>query len=113
MDYLTQYNMNDSISRDSVTVRVIDCDSWNGNRITIFPNPSFIEFSIEFSNYVSEDARFTISNALGQALMKSEIAREERKKLVNTGFLASGIYFCRVYAGESLLKLEKVVKLSK
>ena len=111
--YLTQYSMLDSLSRDSVLVKVIDCDSMNNNVITIYPNPTQGEFYIEFSEYVPEEARFTISNALGQALIKSDIGREERKKLVNTSTLASGVYFCRVYAGENLLKYEKIVRIGK
>lgn len=112
--YLTQTNFFDTITTSHVTITVKNCDSTAQNIIlTIYPNPSQGEFYIEFSNYVPEDAWFTLTNTLGQVLVKSDITREEKKKLVNTGVLAAGVYFVRVYAGESLLKSEKVVKLSK
>ena len=88
-------------------------DEVSDNNVKVYPNPSQGELFIEFGGDTPANAKFAISNALGQVLIKSDIAREERKKLVNTSFLASGVYFCRVYAGESLLKSEKVVKLGK
>jgi len=35
--------------------------------------------------------------------------KEEKKKMINISRLAAGIYFCRVFTGNEMVKCEKVV----
>jgi len=111
--YLTQTNFFDTITTSSVTITVRNCDTTNlENALHIYPNPNSGELFVEFSRYVPADATVSLTNTLGQIMIKEAIATEEKKKLVNTSLLAAGVYFCKIYAGDNLLKTEKIIKLS-
>ena len=110
--YLQQTNFFDTITTSSVTITVRNCDTLSHENILhIYPNPNSGELYVEFSRYVPADATVSLTNTLGQVLLKEAIATEEKKKLVNTSVLAAGVYFCKIYAGDNLLKTEKIIKI--
>ena len=108
--YLTQTAFNDSISKDSVTVTVNNCDSTLLNKVSFYPNPASDYLYLEFSQFVPPNTTAYITNAIGQVLIKEAIPTNEKKKLLNISALAGGIYFCRIYSGSEMVKCEKIVK---
>ena len=109
--YLTQTAFNDSISKDSVTITVNNCDSTLLNQVSFYPNPANDYLYLEFSQFVPPNANAYITNAIGQVLIKESIPTNEKKKLLKISALAGGIYFCRVYAGSEMVKCEKIIKM--
>jgi len=109
--YLTQTAFNDSISKDSVTVIVNNCDSTLLNQVSFYPNPASDNLYLEFSQFVPPNTTAYITNAIGQVLIKESIPTNEKKKLLNISALAGGIYFCRIYSGSEMVKCEKIIKM--
>ena len=75
----------------------------------IYPNPCNENLYVEFSLYVPDNSKIYITNTLGQTIIKEAILPEEKKKIINISRLAAGIYFCRVFTGEDMVRCEKVV----
>ena len=109
--YLTQTAFNDSISKDSVTITVNNCDSTLLNQVSFYPNPASDNLYLEFSQFVPPNTTAYITNAIGQVLIKESIPTNEKKKLLNISALAGGIYFCRLYSGSEMVKCEKIIKI--
>jgi predicted outer membrane repeat protein len=84
----------------------------SGFRVDVFPNPTSERVHLEFEIRNPSPVSIQVMNAVGErvAALADGVQMKGRQKLTwNAGKLPSGLYFCKVQAGEEVI----VVKLIK
>ena len=81
--------------------------SVNSN-ISIYPNPSFVSFTISFQSENPVKTELILSDMQGNMLLKQHLNETTTK--IDISGLNAGVYFCRVFSGKEMVKCEKIVK---
>ena len=68
--------------------------------LTLFPNPAPETLNIQFGAELTQDARLSITNTLGQEVMNRAVNKGERELQLGIGYLPAGAYVLVVKAGE-------------
>jgi len=113
------FSMNDKISESWNNRFIITLDPsapidnpFEGNEITLFPNPVINRFYLKNNTDKVFDAKLTISNVHGQCVLTKPLMLDSDVKEVNAENLTTGIYLISIFDRRSnkFLKTFKVVK---
>jgi len=77
------------------------------DNIRVFPNPASSELFIE--GYCE---RIEFTDRIGQAVLERQLSPEERQHTIQLPKLPDGLYFLRVYKGDALISVHKLVILN-
>ena len=77
----------------------------NDNTVYVYPNPSSSDLTIELAN----NARFDVEiiDLTGRVVL--EKLKNEKKQLINIGFLSNGIYYVKTKS-DDFVKITKLIK---
>jgi hypothetical protein len=75
---------------------------------SLFPNPSAGMLTIEFTGCSNEAAQVSFFNTQGRMVFEKDIPAGETSA-INIGSLPTGIYFCRIIAGNSVI-VKKIIR---
>ncbi|MES2381031.1 MAG: T9SS type A sorting domain-containing protein [Bacteroidota bacterium] len=78
------------------------------NMISVYPNPSYESFSIEFNNEIAD--RIEIQDVLGKEVYTINNINTNQTLVVNSANWTSGVYFIKVYNGNKLVLTKKLLK---
>ncbi len=75
------------------------------SNLNLFPNPAKTNFNLSFVNENGENSSYEMINALGQTIRKENLGNEKGnlKHNINLEGIDSGIYFVKIYVGNSTL----------
>jgi len=113
------FSMNDKISESWNNRFIITLDPsapidkpFEGNEITLFPNPVINRFYLKNNTDKVFDAKLTISNVHGQCVLTKPLMLDSDVKEVNAENLTTGIYLISIFdrTSNKFLKTFKVVK---
>jgi len=83
-------------------------DQINAN-ILVYPNPSKGQFQFSFNeSQIIKDAKMEICNSQGELIYKSAILKPN--SLIDLGNRPEGVYFIRIYCGQTILTKRIVIK---
>ena len=90
-DYENVITINNTESCQGVSV-----ENYDGNSIALYPNPAtdFIAFKLELENF--SDVSISISNVLGQDLLREEYYVKDLYKELDVSEYGSGMYFVKI-----------------
>jgi hypothetical protein len=87
-------------------------DFTNENSISIFPNPTSGNFSLQINSAIESSAEIKIYNSLGEMVMekKEKNISGNFKEDFSLGEMSDGIYFVSVQLGNEIVLTKKMVK---
>jgi len=108
---IIKYSTGFSISR----IITLNCSS-QPEDIYCFPNPAANELNIDLSSLESnEEIRIELVSLIGEKVIVNKIGKllENSNKVINQNLknTQSGAYLVKVYAGEKVVSIQKIVKL--
>lgn len=80
------------------------------NNISIYPNPSFGIFNIEFNNVFDNNLNIRIVNSLGAIVISEELKEGQRIKEFNLSEFSKGIYFIELQTEIGIFKKKIILK---
>ena len=80
------------------------------NNISIYPNPSFGIFNMEFNKVFDNNLIIRIVNSLGSVVISEELNEGQRTKEFNLSELSNGIYFIELQTENGLYKKKIILK---
>lgn len=84
----------------------------NNSEFLVFPNPSFDQFTVQFSSVQSGSGKVTVTNLLGMTVYSSEIKCESGKNEIKISLieLPRGVYFINLDQSEGNSICKKIIK---
>lgn len=97
---------------DQTALSIPETQMTQYNQIIIFPNPAVEEINIKLNyEFNNENFQFTLSNIMGQTILKGEIFAENyNSKKIDIKNLNSGIYFLNIYNSRNSVLTKKIIK---
>jgi hypothetical protein len=86
----------------------IDEINKNGNQISIYPVPSDGNFTIKFSDRITE-GKIMICNVVGENIFEVRVSNESEKE-INVENISQGIYFVKVIDGKNIYSKKLIVQ---
>tara|TARA_B100000683_G_scaffold211044_1_gene205728 strand:+ start:17906 stop:21238 length:3333 start_codon:yes stop_codon:yes gene_type:complete len=80
------------------------------NNISIYPNPSFGIFNIDFNKVFDNNLNIRIVNSLGALVISEELKEGQRIKEFNLSEFSKGIYFIELHTETGLYKKKIILK---
>jgi hypothetical protein len=103
-----QIVMNQDITLNALFERITAMDIIRSGTARVYPNPFSGHIQIELMNNTEkDDYRIEIYNMLGVVVMQKALMDTEQLK---TGSLEKGVYLLKIYKGEHLMQIEKMMK---
>ncbi|MFK7807268.1 MAG: LamG-like jellyroll fold domain-containing protein [Saprospiraceae bacterium] len=79
------------------------------SKIRVAPNPSFDNIQVELPSGINRNTEFDIINSLGAIVKSGNL----ENAIINLTSLSAGIYYLRISNQETVLGIEKILKLDK
>lgn len=94
-------------------VITVGIDDFNDNSvISVFPNPSGGEFTLNLANYKSENVTVSVINQIGKVVFNEALNREQQSSNYNLNLTgnAKGVYFLRVSSDKGVITKRIIIK---
>ena len=80
----------------------------NEELITFYPNPAKTSVSVKSSSTYTSTIIIKIISVTGQSLINTQL--EDGETSINISFLKNGLYFMKLYNGDNLITIKKLIK---
>ncbi|MCF8296411.1 MAG: T9SS type A sorting domain-containing protein, partial [Saprospiraceae bacterium] len=97
-----------NVTKDSVLIGVIDCDTVginqlviNNQELVIYPNPASGYMIVEFNELQQHDCIFELYDNIGRKVLERVLKKGKTQYQMRIEELESGIYFYKLEAGET------------
>jgi hypothetical protein len=83
----------------------------NNEQLTIYPNPTMGELTIDMGDIGCEIMRYEICDIYGRSLSYNQVSnlKSQNLKSINISHLPAGIYFLKVHTDKGMI-VSKIVK---